>query len=63
MTDKYDAFLEAQYAEEAAQGGVPTVPRLMSALMNHEMMGLKQAKDIVEDFLRRHAAASHPKQN
>ena len=53
MTTDYDEFLEAQCMAEEFRGRTPTTINLIAALREHDTMGLKEGKDIVDDFLRR----------
>lgn len=49
----YDDFLDQEFAKETARGRQPNVISLIKELREHSTLGLKEAKDIVDDFLRR----------
>ena len=53
---QYDDFLEAQCVVAEAKGQKPQTMLLMAALREQGVMGLKEGKDIVDDFLRRRSS-------
>ena len=50
---QYDDFLEAQCVAAEAKGHEPQTIPLMTALREQGVLGLKEGKDIVDDFLKR----------
>ena len=53
--NRYDVFLDEVLSSLAGETGMALRVNMMSALMKKHPMGLKEAKDTVDDYLHRKA--------